>query len=217
MLLLKLLLALILNGLHSTSSNLLCETDRWNEIDGNWIYNSTTCGLHSVASDDVSVIWFGDRNGSTPDAALSSLTSFVLSVDILMESGEGGGGIIFRAQNANSHLYWLLLVPKRDQIIIQEIGDNLFDTKKQEYSTTLEYNTSYNLLIESMVNDITKYNIYLNNSLLFNVSLTNLTDGSIGFRVRKTPTFYYNLTYSGIPSVNLPLPNTTNVAASLVV
>ena len=214
--LVKLLLMLVLIQLHSTNSNLLCETDRWNNISGTWVYNSTTCALHSAASGSASLMWFGDRNGTTPDATFNSFSSFLLSVDVLIESGyQGSAEILFRAQSVlsgNNQQYALALRPINSLIAVIKIDDQESGSNQEEsYDIELKYDTLYNVLIESTANDITRYNIYLNNTLLFSHQLTDFMTGSIGFRARKAPTFYYNLNYSSIPMV--PVTNLTNIAS----
>ena len=65
-----------------------------------------------------------------------------------------------------------------------------------------------------MLTNITHYNIYLNNSLLFSTSLSEFTDGTIGFLVKNSGAFYSNLNYSGISI--LSMPNASNVASLVV-
>ena len=214
-LLVKLLLLVVLIGLHSINSNLLCETDRWNEISGNWVYNSSTCVLHTTRG-GVSLMWFGDLNGDTPDTMFNSFTSFSLSIDILIESGyEGSAEILFRAQSVssgNAQQYFLALRPSKNKTVLMKIDDEQSVSKQEiDYYIELKYDTIYNVLIESMANDITHYNIHLNNTLLFSYQLPDFINGSIGLRGRKAPTFYYNLNYSSIPMV--PVLNSTNIAS----
>ena len=71
-------------------------------------------------------------------------------------------------------------------------------------------------MIEATANDFTHHNIYLNNSLLFSHQLIDFINGSIGFRARKAPTFYYNLNYSSASIPMVPGPNSTNIASLVV-
>ena len=208
---------------HSTHSNLLCERDRWNEIQGTWIYNSTTCALHNIVSagNRVNVIWFGDVNGTIPDATFDSFGSFSLKFDIFIQNG--GGGALFRVRSVrtvvgeNRQYYWLALRPGQSKINIARI-DGATLTIVKEYPIDLEYNRSYNVMVESMINNITNYNVYLNRSLLFSVELANFTDftdGSIGFRTYDAPIYFSNVNYTGIPITEPPTVYPT-IISSLV-
>ena len=189
--------------IHATVANWLCDTDRWNQLKGNWVYNSANCVLSNTDAGEGNVIWFGDITGKIPDSTFNSFGAFLLRVDISVayNTNDGKGGILFRARNVSSvndhgEQYWLALQPSGDKILLAKIDDGVY-TVIEEYFTSISFDTTYNILIESIPNNFTFYKIYLEDSLLFIVELNDFIDGSIGFRTYNGPTTYSNLNYNG--------------------
>ena len=186
-------------SIHVADSNLLCDTSRWNDIKGTWAYDPTNCMLNNTDTGEGNIIWFGDASGNTPDSTFNSFGAFSLSVDISVKSGTGGG-ILFRARsvsttNNDGEQYWLAVRPGEDKVLVARLDGSY--SSREEATVSLSYNTVYTVLIESIINDYTNYNVYLDGSFLFTVELTDFTDGSIGFRTYNAPSMYYNLNYTG--------------------
>ena len=98
--------------------------------------------------------------------------------------------------------------PRIDGVLIDHAT-----TIVKQYSIELEYNRSYNVMVESTINN----NVYLNRSLIFNAELANFTDftdftdGSICFRTYHAPIYFSNLNYTGIPITTPPTVYLTSI------
>ena len=147
-------------------------------------------------------VWFGDDTGKIPDAEFNSLTSFTTTLSLTIPSGDcvgqGNTGILFRAKNVTSvteggQQYLCHIKPAQDTVNLLKMNNGVQSLGSQD-ALAIEYDTEYNLTV--IGNDINKYFIYLNNTLLTELSNIELNDyeyGSFGLRTSNCPTIFHSL------------------------
>ena len=189
-------------------TNVLCDTDSWNVIKGDWTFNATDCSLQNTDSGNGNIVWFGSEDGLIP-LNLYSHDSFSFSVSMKVESGYDGG-VLFRTgecstTNDEGPSYFVGLRPSGDDVRLGILDDGW--TLIAQWSVdSLEYDVPYTLSIYAVHN---LYYFYLDDQVLANgIELTEFNNGSVGLRTYKAPSTYYSMTYSEDIVISLT-PNTT--------
>ena len=81
--------------------NLLCHDADWNELHGDWTYDSVSCSLTQTdASTWGRVIWFGSADGNTYDSNYA-FNSYNLTLHFMLTSATYGAGLIVRSENVS--------------------------------------------------------------------------------------------------------------------
>lgn len=177
----------------NNDNNELCNTNKWNIIKGNWIYDSINCSLYNSDYDDGNVVWFGTQNGLTFDSDYD-FDSFVVEMGLSFNLSTGGSsGILFRAitvsnTNNGGNQYFFGIATTPDSTVKLGRMNNGW-TQLYGESVTVSTDTLYRLKI---VCNGTFYDFYVNDELIWqDVELTDYVYGSFALRTFQQPTFFH--------------------------
>lgn len=178
-----------------TTANLLCDTDSYSTIKGQWSYDDSDCSLENTDSGAGNIVWFGSADGLTPD---DSFDDDSFTMEALMEVHSGGdAGIMLRTgesstRNNEGPTYYVGLYPSSDKVKFGTMDDGW--SAKHTASVALEYDQIYTLSVEAS-GDL--YSVYIDDVLvLADITRTEFGSGSIGLRTYGAPATYHSLSYS---------------------
>jgi len=177
------------------AANLLCDTDSYSTIKGQWSYDDSDCLLENTDSASGNIVWFGSADGLTPDDSFDG-DSFTMTATVEIHSGQDAG-IMFRTgesstRNNEGPTYYVGLYPSSDKVVFGTMDDGW--SAKHTASLPLEYDHIYTLSVEAS-GDL--YSVYVNDvRVLADITRTEFGSGSIGLRTYKAPATYHSLSYS---------------------
>lgn len=180
-----------------TKTNALCNSSAWYLFDDSWSYDETDCSLLTEDASSESWMWFGSKDGLTPNSDYSH-ESFQVSVTMKIDSGTNAG-VFFRLSQTTGNVYptigYLVLINAQSDtaMLLSTSKGDQWDNK-EFVQIDVDYGTVYTLSVKAEDN---LYNVYLDGeSLMSNVLLTNLTTGSIGLRKHQSNTTIYSVEYT---------------------
>jgi hypothetical protein len=177
------------------ATNLLCDTDSYNTIKGQWSYDDSDCSLENTDSASGNIVWFGSADGLTPDDSFDA-DSFTMTASLEVHSGNNAG-ILFRTgesstTNDEGPTYYVGLKIASDEVRFGTMDDGW--SNKHTASLPLEYDHIYTLSVEASGN---LYSVYVNDvRVLADITRTEFGSGSIGLRTYNAPATYHSLSYS---------------------
>lgn len=183
--------------IRKASDNILCDTDSWNEIQGNWAFDSIHCAIENTNGGCGDIVWFGSEDGLTPDP---NYDHSVFELTATMEIADGGydAGLMFRSgesstMNDEGPTYYIGMYPGTGYVVFGTI-DNGWSPKHSAYVPGLAYDTVHTLSIHGSG---IVYDVYIDGvAVLTDITRNEFSFGSIGMRTCGAPATYYSLTYS---------------------
>ena len=179
----------------SDGSNLLCNTDLWSTIKGEWTIDDDECTFENTDSRCGNIVWLGSDDGLTPDEDYDCDT-FELSITLEIASGYDAGAIFRTGEcstsNSEGQTYYLGLSPDDDEVVFSTMDDGW--TEDYSASVSLSFETEYTLTISGSGDS---YSVYVDGTaLLEDIELTDFSSGSIGLRTYKAPTTFSSVSFT---------------------
>lgn len=178
-----------------TAANLLCDTDSYSTIKGQWFYDDSDCSLENTDSASGNIVWFGSADGLTPDDSFDA-DSFTMTATMEIHSGKDAGIMLRTGESSTTNdegpTYYVGLYPSSDKVVFGTMDDGW--SAKHTASVALEYDQIYTLSVEASGN---LYSVYVDDVLvLADITRTEFGSGSIGLRTYNAPATYHSLSYS---------------------
>ena len=202
---------------HESLHNYLCDTDRMNIIRGEWTFDSQDCVWENIVSEPNAHVWFGNANGTVPDAQFNNLSVFTLIVVMSVPNSSSSiffnGGLYFHAEktmydnDAGEDYYFGIRIGAQKSNIF--LGKNNNGTYHKIYlqpsPIAFEFNTAYQLKV---IANHTRYTFYINDTLIWEDEiLTQFQHGSFAIRSYWMPSKYYGLYVSSDQLTAMPTWN----------
>jgi len=194
----------------TVSDNLLCDTDSWNVMKGDWNHDPEDCSLQNTDSGAGNIVWFGSADGLTPDSNYDDDT-FELTATLEIAPG-GNAGLMFRTGKLTINdegptygdTYYVNLFPGNNMTIFSTVYDGYWDAERVKHvkRVELEYNT---LITLSILGSGDVYTVYVDGVKSWTYTRTEFSSGSIGLRTYTSSisglVTYYSLTYTTLTSM----------------
>ena len=181
----------------SDGSNILCDSDAWSTIKGEWTYDDDDCTFENTDSRCGNIVWLGSDDGLTYDEDYDCDT-FELTAVIEIDSGcSGDAGLMFRTGEASTTndegpTYYVGLYPGDDKVVFGTMDDG-WSAKHTSY-IDIDTDSLYTLTITGAGDT---YSVYVDGiAVLEDIERTEFSSGSIGLRTYKAPSTYQSLSYS---------------------
>jgi len=178
----------------SDVSNVLCDTDSWETIKGDWTIDDDECTFENTNSACGNIVWLGSDDGLTPDEDYDCDT-FELNVTLSIDSGYDSG-VLFRTgecstSNSEGETYYVGLSPDDDEVVFSTMDDGW--TEQYSEGVSLCYGKDYTLSIQGSGDS---YSVYVDGTaVLEEVEVTDFSSGSIGLRTYQAPTTYSSVSF----------------------
>ena len=181
----------------SDGSNILCDTDSWETIKGDWTIDDDECTMENTNSACGNIVWLGSSDGLTPDEDYDCDT-FELNVTLEIASGYDSG-VLFRSGevstvNSEGETYYVGLSIDDSEVVFSTMDDDESSDWEEQCSasTSLSYGEEYTLGIQGSGDS---YSVFVDGTAVLECDATSFSSGSIGLRTYKAPTTYSAMSF----------------------
>ena len=198
-------------------NNELCNNGSWNDIKGQWSYNSTDCSIRNTNAKLGNSVWFGSADGTKPLSQYCH-ESFRMSLMLAVHSGDGKAGLLFRTGKVSTvwnegPTYFVRIKASNNKISIKSFDNGVWDHGTFPVDS-IQLNTTYNLTLVARAN---LYDVYLDGDLVVRdhnlTEYTNYSHLGIGLYSHMTNSSFYSLMYE--PVTPEPATNSTSMPTLL--